>query len=34
MLKTHKNAILSVTGRKALVDSVLIDKLTTVSAGE
>ncbi len=34
MSKTHKNAILSVTGRKALVDSVLIDKLTKVAVAK
>ena len=29
---THKNALLSVSGRKAMVDAVLIDKLTKVEA--
>ncbi len=34
MSKTHKNAVLSVTGRKAFVDSVLIGKLTKVSVAK
>ena len=34
MSKTHKNSLLSVTGRQALVNSVLIDKLPKVSAAK
>lgn len=32
--KTHKNALLSVSGRGAMVKAVLIDKLTKVEAAK
>ena len=34
MSKTRKNALLSVSGRNAMVESVLIDKLTKVSVAK
>ena len=34
MSKTHKNALLSVSGRKAMVEMVLIDKKTKVASAE
>lgn len=31
MLNTYKNALVSISGRKAMVDSVLINKMTKVA---
>ena len=34
MSKTHKNALLSVSGRKAMIEMILIDKKTKVATAE